>query len=60
MVDFDNRIDISVNGRRVNLPRPFIQPSLDVILEDVRTRGDRQHPFWAKVEVPSARVNAEP
>jgi predicted esterase/tetratricopeptide (TPR) repeat protein len=60
MVNFQNRIDMSVNGHRVNLPRPFIQPSLEVLLEDVRTRGDRQHPFWAKVEVPSARVNGEP
>jgi predicted esterase/tetratricopeptide (TPR) repeat protein len=60
MVDFTTRISISVNGRPVNLPRPFIQPSVEIILEDVRTRGDRQHPFWAKVEVPSARINGEP
>jgi predicted esterase/tetratricopeptide (TPR) repeat protein len=60
MVDFQTRISISVNGRQVNLPRPFIQPSVEIILEDVRTRGDRQHPFWAKVEVPSARINGEP
>jgi hypothetical protein len=33
---------------------------VEIILEDVRTRGDRQHPFWAKVEVPSARINGEP
>lgn len=26
-----------------------IQPDLGVLLEDVRTRSDRQHPFWAKV-----------
>lgn len=26
-----------------------IQPDLSVLLEDVRTRSDRQHPFWAKV-----------
>lgn len=25
------------------------QPSAEVLLEDVRTRGDRQHPFWMKV-----------
>ncbi|MGD0899301.1 MAG: tetratricopeptide repeat protein [Thermoguttaceae bacterium] len=60
MVDFQNRIEISLNGHRVSLPRPFIQPSLEVMLEDARTRGDRQHPFWAKVEVPPGRVNGEP
>jgi hypothetical protein len=27
-----------------------VQPDLKVLLEDVRTRGDRLHPFWAKVE----------
>ena len=27
--------------------KPFAEV---VLLEDVRTRGDRQHPFWAKVE----------
>jgi hypothetical protein len=60
MVDFTTRINISVNGHQVNLPRPFIQPSVEVILEDVRTRGDRQHPFWAKVDVPSAHINGKP
>lgn len=25
------------------------KPSAEVLLEDVRTRGDRQHPFWMKV-----------
>jgi acetyl esterase/lipase len=27
-----------------------VEPDLQVLLEDVRTRADRQHPFWAKVE----------
>jgi predicted esterase len=30
-------------------------PSTDVLLEDVRTRGDRQHPFWAKHTVSSGK-----
>ena len=25
------------------------EPDIAVLLEDVRTRGDRMHPFWAKV-----------
>ena len=28
----------------------FVEPDLETLLEDVRTRGDREHPFWAKVE----------
>ncbi len=49
LVDFKSHINISVGGRRLaNLP-PLIKPSIETMLEDVRTRGDRQHPFWAKV-----------
>jgi predicted esterase len=42
LVDFDQRI--SVNGEAVE-----VQPENAVLLEDVRTRGDRQNPFWAKI-----------
>ena len=28
----------------------MIKPSVETMLEDLRVRGDRQHPFWAKVE----------
>ncbi|MCR9116495.1 MAG: alpha/beta hydrolase-fold protein [bacterium] len=43
LVDFDERI--YVNGRAET-----VEPDIRVLLEDVRTRGDRQHPFWAKIE----------
>lgn len=46
MVDFRERIYVTINGREMGRQ---VEPSLDVLLEDVRTRGDRQHPFWAKV-----------
>ncbi|WP_254509321.1 peptidase [Anatilimnocola floriformis] len=46
MIDFDNKPFVVLKkGKRVLNP----QPDLPVLLEDVRTRGDRQHPFWAKV-----------
>ncbi len=52
LVDRTNRnVTITANGRRVNSRRPFVKPELSVLLEDVRRRGDRQHPFWAKVEM---------
>ncbi len=35
--------------------RVDIIPTLDVMLEDVRTRGDRQHPFWAKYSPPTGK-----
>ena len=46
MVDFQQRIYVTINGREIGQE---VEVSLDVLLEDVRTRCDRQHPFWAKV-----------
>jgi len=48
LLSFDKRINVSVNGRD---ERNEIKADASVLLEDVRTRGDRQHPFWAKVEL---------
>lgn len=31
--------------------------SIAVPLEEVRSRGDRLHPFWVKIEMPANRVN---
>ncbi|MGO9107625.1 MAG: peptidase [Thermoguttaceae bacterium] len=50
MVDFKSRVNITVGGRRPNGVPAMIKPSVETMLEDLRIRGDRQHPFWAKVE----------
>lgn len=48
LVDFDKRLRVSVTGfPDVRNPKP----SLEAMLEDARTRGDRMHPFWARVDV---------
>ncbi len=57
LVDFKRKITFTVNRGGLRMAQPFIEPDAKIILEDVRTRGDRQHPFWAKVETPSGRVN---
>jgi predicted esterase len=49
MVDFTRPIVITQSGGRIKSPNS-IRPDVAVLLEDVRGRGDRQHPFWAKVE----------
>ncbi len=49
LVDFNEPVTISVIGRRSAGRRKLIEPSLEVLLEDIRSRGDRQNPFWAKV-----------
>ena len=41
-------ITVTVAGKSTKVNQ---QPDLTVLLEDVRTRGDRQHPFWAKVSL---------
>ena len=50
IVNFNARINITVGGRRPNGVPAMIKPSVETMLEDLRFRGDRQHPFWAKVE----------
>jgi len=49
MVDFDQPVTVTVDGRKI---RKEAAADAKTLLEDVRTRGDRQHPFWAKVEWP--------
>ncbi|MEM7454745.1 MAG: hypothetical protein AAF456_10385 [Planctomycetota bacterium] len=44
-VDFTERIWVDGRGEF----KERVDPSSAVILEDVRTRGDRQHPFWARL-----------
>lgn len=59
MVDFKKRSTITVNGRRMNGPDQMIRPDLRVMLEDARTRGDRLHPFWARVDGSTGRGRAD-
>lgn len=45
---FDKKqLQVVIDRRSVRDPRPDIA----VMLEDARTRGDRLHPFWARVDV---------
>lgn len=57
MVNFNARINITVGGRRPNGVAGMIKPSVETMLEDLRIRGDRQHPFWAKVETKQGPAN---
>ncbi|MDA7977558.1 MAG: alpha/beta hydrolase-fold protein [Pirellulales bacterium] len=51
MVDFNQPITIRSGGRTIRYNAEDALPNVEVVLEDARTRGDRQHPFWAKVVV---------
>ena len=48
LVDFDRKISVVVNGRR--RASEFLAGRIDVMLEDLRVRGDRQMPYWTKLE----------
>jgi predicted esterase len=56
MLNLNRKVSIVVEGRQVNLRDTFVEGRLETILEDVRTRGDRQHPFWVKVDASTGRV----
>jgi pimeloyl-ACP methyl ester carboxylesterase len=49
LVDFNKQLVVEVNNRAISPRDRIMHPDLNVLLEDARTRADRQHPFWAKV-----------
>ena len=52
LVDFNEQLVVEVNNRAISPRDRIVQPDLNVLLEDARTRADRQHPFWAKLRTP--------
>ncbi len=51
LVNFAAPLRLTVTGSGRSYPPSAIKPSVGVILEDIRTRGDRQHPFWTSIVV---------
>jgi pimeloyl-ACP methyl ester carboxylesterase len=49
LVDLNQKLVVELNGRAITPRDRTVRPDLTTLLEDVRTRADRQHPFWAKV-----------
>jgi predicted esterase len=49
LIDFAQPVSVTIDGR--TLHRGPVVPDLAVLLDDLRLRGDRQHPFWAVVEL---------
>ncbi|MDR3182775.1 MAG: hypothetical protein LBT89_07640 [Planctomycetaceae bacterium] len=50
MIDFKSKGKVELNGKRISPANGIIEPVISVMLEDVRTRCDRLHPFWAVLE----------
>ena len=49
IVDFDRKIEVVFNGKKLTPQNGRVPPSSRVMLEDARTRCDRQRPFWASL-----------
>jgi pimeloyl-ACP methyl ester carboxylesterase len=49
MVDFTRKVSIETKGTSRKID---VAGNTQVMLEDVRGRGDRQHPFWYRVDIP--------
>ena len=47
-VNFDEEIHIKGLG---NDFKDFVKPSAEVLLDDVRRRADREHPYWGRVDL---------
>ncbi len=58
MINFERQATIVINSKRINIQGRLVKPELETILEDVRSRGDRQHPFWARVDAATGRLHA--
>ncbi len=48
-LDFERKMEVVFNGKKLTPQNGRVPASSKVILEDARTRADRQHPFWATV-----------
>lgn len=48
LVDFTQPLTVTIDGQRAH--KGPISADESLLLEDLRLRGDRQHPFWAVVE----------
>ena len=55
IVDFTRPLKVTIDGREAFDDRPA--PDTAVMLEDLRLRADRQHPFWAVVETERGRAD---
>ena len=53
LVDFTKPLTVSIDGQRVYRDAP--QADLWTLLEDLRLRADRQHPFWQAIDTAAQR-----
>jgi predicted esterase len=53
LIDFTRPVTVTIDSKQAHSGR--IAPDIGLLLEDLRLRADRQHPFWAVVEATKKR-----
>jgi predicted esterase len=51
MVDFDKPLNIRVAGRNNRVLPEEMRPDIAIMLEDARTRGERQYVYWQRAAI---------
>ena len=49
LVDFEKRVQVTVNGRRGK--SRFLEPSISDMLDDFRSRADREKLYWTRLDI---------
>ena len=49
VVNFEQRVKVRFKGRQEL--NQFVKPDVETLLEDLRTRGDRQNLYTAKLDI---------
>eukprot|EP00913_Durusdinium_trenchii_P028475 g26703.t1 len=49
IIDFDQPVEVRKAGRRKF--KGVLKRDIEVLLEDLRVRGDREKPYWARLEI---------
>jgi predicted esterase len=55
VVNLSQRVTVKVNGKMIPAGSAALAGDIPTMLEDARTRADRQHPFWSKVDSTTGR-----
>ncbi|MCL2743133.1 MAG: alpha/beta hydrolase-fold protein [Planctomycetaceae bacterium] len=50
IIDFNAKASVKVGNKDYHPKNGYVEPSIEVMLYDAKTRGDRLHPFWARLD----------
>lgn len=50
LIDFEKKATVRVGSKNYHPQNGYIEPDIGVMLFDAKTRGDRLHPFWVRLD----------